>query len=82
MIYKCENYEEKGEILIKNARKSKLRKTYVSKYSLREHPVFAALVWGREATTGNTPAHAGWSKYGYHGNVKLIGPMSYQIVAR
>ena len=76
MIYKCENYEENGEILIKNARKSKLRKTYVSKYSLREHPVFAALVWGREATTGNTPAH------GCHGNVKLIGPMSYQIVAR
>ena len=33
MIRQCENCKENGKIQIKNARKSKFRKTYLSKYS-------------------------------------------------
>ena len=37
MIQKCENCKENGKILIKNARKSKFRKTCLSKYSCQEN---------------------------------------------
>ena len=54
MMLKCENYKENTKILNKNARKSKFRKTCLS-------------------------------KYGCHGNVKLLIPkivMSCQAAAR